>query len=293
MIAEKFNREHKEKYIAMISDYKLEDGKETLNLNSNGAFVREATSHDADELVMDKYIIDEDEPGSNVKRKFILLPAMKEKQRQCIYNTGQAGKGKTYLVNDYVQIYKLLNPKNTVFFFTLNNPSHDTSLMHKLYKFMDMQRFCNNLKQIAINLNEIQQLGLCFKNSLLVFDDIGNVKNNKSNQKAIWDFINQSAENFRKHDVSVIVIGHSSRLGHVGTIIKEELTHYIITGSALQTVNDVILKTQFNWKDRQIERLFNREEEHEKSRWIVIDTDKRIIIKEKTISLASYYLNEN
>jgi DNA replication protein DnaC len=288
MIIEDFNIIKKEKYFAVASNYEKKNGNETLLLNSGAKFIRESDKDDDKENIKHRIELDAKDEGAHIISKFLLLPPMMESQRHCVYNAGQSGGGKTYLVNDYVKLYKVLHPKNQVLFFTLNNADADKSLTHQNYKFVDMQAFCDVLVKISNNLNQIQEMGSQFKSMLLIFDDVGNLKNNKKAQSAFWNFIDQASENMRKHKTSVFVIGHTSRLGKLGTIIKEELTHYVITGQALQTVNDSILKSSFNWTPSTIDRLLLSE----KSRWVIIDTKKRIIIKEKSITLAKIFIDE-
>jgi hypothetical protein len=287
MIIEDFDITKKEKYFAVASNYEKKNGNETLLFDHGAKFIRESDKDDDKENIKHRIEL-EDDDNDNIISKFLLLPPMMESQRHCVYNAGQSGGGKTYLVNDYVKLYKVLHPKNQVLFFTLNNAEADKSLTHQNYKFVDMQAFCDVLLKISNNLNQIQQMGSQFKSMLLIFDDVGNLKNNKKAQSAFWNFIDQASENMRKHKTSVFVIGHTSRLGKLGTIIKEELTHYVITGQALQTVNDTILKSSFNWTQSVIDRLLLSE----KSRWVIIDTKKRIIIKEKSITLAKIFIDE-
>jgi hypothetical protein len=152
---------------------------------------------------------------------------------------------------------------------------------------MKMQDFCDALQKVNNNLDDIKGIAQLFENSLLVFDDVGNLKNNKKMQKTFWDFIDQGCENMRKFNVSIYIIGHSSRTGNHGTILKEEMTNYIITGNAIQTKNDRIMTAYFGWKMWQIDKLFETDD-----RWLEIDTKRKLVVYPNKIITLDYLFRE-
>jgi hypothetical protein len=271
MIEETYNKDHRENYFAIRAKFKKwidEKGNtnETIIMSDDCTFIRRGQDGDA--------ILDVNETDENdTIEKFMFLPSMKHKQRHCIYCQGQAGGGKSYLLDDYISLYKLMHPKNEVLYFTLNNAEIDASLTKENYRIMKMQPFLDALTKINQNLDEFKHMSHIFANKVLVFDDVGNLKNNKIAQKTFWNFIDQSIENFRKFDVNIYIIGHSSRTGHFGTVLKEELTHYIVMGNAMQTKNDRILSTYFGFNMGQIHQLLDG-----KDRWLCIDTKNIVAI---------------
>lgn len=284
MIEEFYNNEHRNEYFAIRALFqKIEDSngyQENLIDDVQCTFIRKKSSEE-DEDAEDE-LITYSTDKIDIIEKFMFLPAMKDKNRHCIFCQGQAGGGKSYLLDDYVKLYKLINPKNDVLYFTLNTAEIDKSLTLKNYKIMPMQEFFEQLKSINTNLEEIKKIAPLFQNKLLVFDDVGNLKNNKDIQKTFWNFIDQSIENFRKFNVNVYIIAHSSRTGNHGTIMKEEMTHYIITGSALQTQNDRILTAYFGLTMKETSAILDHDE-----RFVCFDTKKKICIYPNKIKMLN------
>lgn len=287
MIEEEFDENNSADYFAIRVLFKKseENGitNEKMMSDIPATFIRKAKSNEDSEKILETYDTEE----KDVIEKFMFLPSMKYKQRQCIYCQGQAGGGKSYLLNDYVSLYKLMNPNNRVLYFTLNSAEIDTSLTLSNYKIMKMQDFCDALQKVNNNLDDIKGIAQLFENSLLVFDDVGNLKNNKKMQKTFWDFIDQGCENMRKFNVSIYIIGHSSRTGNHGTILKEEMTNYIITGNAIQTKNDRIMTAYFGWKMWQIDKLFETDD-----RWLEIDTKRKLVVYPNKIITLDYLFRE-
>lgn len=293
MIEEFYNPEHRNDYFAIRALFrKWEDDKgshEKMIDDIPTTFIRKTRDENATKELQ---VFDTEREG--IIEKFMFLPSLQPKSRQCLYCQGQAGKGKSYLLDDYVGLYKLINPNNEVLYFTLNNAEIDISLTKKNYKIMPMQAFLLSLGDVNKNLEEIKKLGHLFANKLLVFDDVGNLKNDKKILKTFWDFIDQAIENFRKHNVNIYIIAHSSRTGNHGTVMKEEMTHYVITGNALQTQNDRILTAYFGMSPKEADALLDGDD-----RWVCVDTNKKIAvyptrIKEcsKTQLLNNYQRNK-
>jgi hypothetical protein len=220
--------------------------------------------------------------------EFMFLPELEKHQTDKTFVVGQAGSGKSWLMNDYVKMYKMIHPKNKVLYFTMNDAEKDKSLEHENFKIVPMREFYNQLKGIsdmdeADAISAFKNLGETFKDSLLVFDDIGTLKNLKGAEKLFWNFIDQSLENMRKFGVSVYIISHTSRTGNTGTILKEELQRYIIYPQSLQVQNDRIMNSYFGFGKKIMNRILTT-----KDRWVSIDTRRKIVITSSEI----YSLNE-
>lgn len=220
---------------------------------------------------------------SDVFEEFVFLPELEKHQTDKIFCVGKAGSGKSWLMNDFVKLYKFVNPKNKVLYFTMNDAEKDKSLELENYKVVSMRDFYNGLKKIYENdegdvIEAFRKLGETFKDSLLVFDDIGTLKNFKDAEKVFWNFIDQSLENMRKFGVSVYIISHTSRTGRTGTILKEELQKYVIYPQSLQVQNDRIMDAYFGFKKQEIERILAT-----KDRWICVDTGRKVVISPSEI----------
>jgi hypothetical protein len=211
----------------------------------------------------------------------MFLPSTKNKVSKNILCVGGAGSGKSYLMNDYARLYRLMNPTNEILYFTLNNEKHDTSLDLSLYKVMPMQLFCDYLiESVNDNMDSIKEMGLMFQNKLLIFDDIGALESvKKEYKKAFWNFMNLSLENMRKFNVSSYIIMHTSRLEGYGKIVREELCGYIVCGSDLQRKSDRIMSGYFGFSKDLIDEIFS----NDKSRFLYIDTKRKAVIYENKI----------
>lgn len=283
MIEEFYNDDNRKDYFAIRGLYNVwtdqKGSHEKLIDGVASTFIRLAKKDEEDsQLDLETYDTERDD----VIEKFMFLPPMQPKNRHCLYCQGQSGKGKSYLLDDYVGLFKIINPRNDVLYFTLNNAEIDVSLTKKNYKIIPMQAFLLSLGDINANLDAIKSLGYQFANKLLVFDDVGNLKNDRKVMKIFWNFIDQAIENFRKHNVSIYIIAHSSRTGTHGTVMKEEMTHYVITGNALQTQNDRILSAYFGFTDKEASTLLEGND-----RWVCIDTGKKVAIFPKKIHLCT------
>lgn len=281
MIEEIFNPANKVEYFASRALYKKwEDSKgnthEKMFDDADCTFIRKARGGETGVKLLQTF----DTETNGIIEKFMFIPPLVKKKRQCVYCQGQAGGGKSYLLDDYVDWYKMINPRNEVMYFTLNTAEVDVSLNLRNYKIVDMHKFFTNLQSISNNLNAIKKIAYEFQNKLLVFDDVGNLKNDKHIQKTFWNFIDQSIENFRKFDVNVYIIAHSSRTGNYGTIMKEEMTNYVISGNSMQTRNDRILSAYFGMSDSQIDDLLDHTD-----RWVCINTTKCVAIYPSQIVL--------
>lgn len=284
-VQEKFKKEHKHEYFAIRRLMRKVDDK-LVDVDVEPYFIRFAKrgdKHEHEKLEIEEFA------RSDVVEEFMFLPEMEKHQTDKYFVCGQSGTGKSYLMNDYVKMYKMINPHNSVLYFTMNDAEKDKSIDHKNFNVVSMRDFYNNLLEIYNNRDEgekieaTRKLGETFKNSLLVFDDIGTLKNFKNAEKVFWNFIDQSLENMRKFNVSVYIISHTSRTGSTGTILKEELQRYIVYPQSLQVQNDRIMNSYFGFGRKTINRIMGT-----KDRWVCIDARRKIAISSSEI----YSINE-
>jgi DNA replication protein DnaC len=233
-------------------------------------FIRRSKPNEKDAV---DELISYDTEKKNIFERFMFLPNMNPKHRDCALCVGQAGSGKSYLMNQYATLYKLLHPKNEILFFTLNNAEIDVSLTKELYRIIPMQKFCDSLLGVLKDMDELKKISFLFQNKILIFDDVGSLKSNKKWKGALFTFLDHSIENFRKHHTSVYIIGHTSRLGGDGTIIREEISHYIVQGNALQSKNDRIMDASFGFNNDMLDLIFQQND-----RWLSVLTKERVVI---------------
>ena len=281
MQEEKFNKEHRNDYFAVRSLYKkFEDDKgthEELIEDVEPMFIR--LSEDGDECIKAC-----DTGRKDVIEKFMFLPAMKKKEKDATFCQSQAGTGKSYLTNDFVQIYRMVNPENQILYFSLNLHDLDTSLTKSWYKFIDMKEFCEKLEEVSSDLNALKEMSREFANKLMIFDDIGKIKASKKQEKLLWTFIDSACEDLRKVNTSVYVIMHTSRTGIQGKVLKEEMSKYIIFPRALQSMNDRVIDAVFNFKKPVKKRIFNT-----KARWCAIDCLRKLVVSPTEIYMLPLF----
>jgi len=261
MIEERFEKDNRSEYFAIR--YSV-DENENIDEKFPIMFVRE---------------IKKGEEGVNGYRteqkneRYFFLPNLVKDQRDGIFAVGQAGTGKSFTLDQFVKLYKMINTRNRVLYFSMNVAQIDKSLTQENYEIMDMQEFCDSLEEIIENLDEMKKMTLLFHDMLIVFDDIGKLSFNKKYEKLFWTFISASLEDMRKVNVSVYLIGHTSRTGQYGKILKEEINKYIVYPKSLQTSNDRIIDAYFGFKTHTKKRLFSTND-----RWVCIDCHRKIAI---------------
>lgn len=194
-----------------------------------------------------------------------LLPSnyTKTVERECISVIGKSGSGKSYFINQYIADYMKLNPKNMVYYVSLNDITKDTSF--KKHK---------NLRQIKISdISNVLDVSL-YPDSLFVFDDILDVKpsidlseyfdektlksmslKEKVTQTRLLErkmiqiisFIKESAINIhnlgRKYHISCISVFHKGKSGQVSSFVASESTSVVLYphGIPKQTLNDYLV----------------------------------------------------
>ena len=278
MICEEFDKQHADDYFAISTEYILSKKDhhtdEKRDENARTLFIRLASAGEEGMEILRTDTLNE----RNRVERFMILPTMSKTQRDAIFSVGAAGTGKTYTVNMYAQMYKMMHPNNRIIFFSMNTHDIDRSLDKSLYQFVNMQKFIDEMEKKNEDMEKLKNLGKEFKNCLLIFDDIGKLKSNKHNEAVVWNFIDGSLEDFRKVGTSVIVIGHTSRTYNRGNILKEEMTHYIIYPQTTQSLNDRILDVVFNFPRSYLKNLFKL-----RQRWACFDCKKHVLITPEII----------
>ena len=286
MIIENFDKDHKDDYFAMEALYKFtKDEKGNTDQTRDDSYEPKFIRLEKDGY---EYINVKKQKSEELRYQFMFTPTQEKAQRNAIFAQGQAGSGKTYSFKEFSELYHMIHPNNAILYFSMNNHEMDRSLQNReLYKFIPMQEFCESLEEISKDLNELKESAKIFKNSLLIFDDLAKLKSNKKYEKIFWCFIDGALEDMRKIGTSVYLISHSSRTGHFGKSLKEEMTQYIIYPQSIQTQNDRILEAVFGWKSKTLDKLFSQDT----SRFMCIDCKKRVITTPNEIFTVKYLLS--
>ena len=284
MIEEEFNKEHRDDYFAWRARYRT-------YVDNNGTH-EDLIKDDIPTFFMlskdGKTIFKPNDTGKkDIIEKFMFLPAMQLKKKDVTFCQAQAGTGKSYALDNFVQIYKMLYPENQVLYFSLNLSDIDTSLTKKWYRFIDMKVFCDLLEEISENLNELKEMSRVFANKLLIFDDVGKIKASKKQENLLWTFINSGCEDLRKVNTMVYCIMHTSRTGFKGSCLKEEMNRYLIFPKSIQSLNDRVIDAVFNFKSKLKKRIFDTD-----ARFVAIDCIRKLVVSPTEIYMLPLWDDE-
>lgn len=279
-IKEKFNENHKFDYFAMqflvkITYDKYNKKKYDIVEEAKPFFIRKANYDDED-------AVDEIrcEKEKYYEEQFMILPKLlmeDEQERDVLYLSASAGSGKSYFVNMFSKIYHMYYPQNDIYFLTLNDFKADKSLDHKLYKQIDMNDFIDSIQH---SQEQFAKDGKLMANSLIIFDDIGALKDDKKREKTVWSFIDTILENKRKSKIGICCISHVPTNYKLTSVLVRETEWYIVFPSNQQVKSDRFLNTYLGLNKKQIHRI-TEEEDH--SRWIAIATKKKTVVSQYVI----------
>lgn len=274
-IVEEYNDIQKSNYLAiMYNVFKHIDntGKTVTELNRNIAlmFIRKKHAGDKSDVVSHETV------KCNNNELLMILPKITrvdEQDRSCIYISGASGNGKSFLVNSISKLYHNFYPQNKLFFLTTNNFLEDRSLTHSIYKPIKMDIFIDTLEEKSEEWSHTPY----FKNCLMIYDDIGALKNPKQ-EKTLWKYIDMTLENHRKFSTSIIVISHISTNYRQTALITRESSWYCVFPQNLQVKSDRMLHHYLGLNKKQIDRICGS-----KSRWVAIGCKEKVIITQDEI----------
>lgn len=126
--------------------------------------------------------------------KFKLCPTNKE--RNCIFITGQSGSGKSYVIKEFIVDYKNLFPKREIYFFS--QKTEDKTVDEIKNKFNRM-RIDDTLLAHPLHPDD-------FKECLVIFDDVENLP--KKYRDHLYWIRDCLLELKRQDKVSVIIVNH-------------------------------------------------------------------------------------
>lgn len=199
---------------------------------------------------------------------FMFLPNLANK-RSIIYATGASGAGKTYLANEYCEIYKRLYPNRTIKFFTCNSTNDDPSLNLSLYDIENIYEFIDDLQAGKVKDEE-------FKDSLIVIDDIKDLDD--KSQKIFWRWLDRALECFRRKNTSIYVIAHLATNYKQTRLLIKEAQKYVIYPENLEMRSDRVLTTYYKLPQPVIYKIFSTS-----SRWVCIFSDKSIVMTQNEL----------
>lgn len=252
-IVEKFNKKFQNEYFAIMTP--KEEMQEMQQ--EKPLFIR----------VSDEGMLDEVRAIRDYEIMF--LPNVISGQRDAIMSCGKAGLGKSWLMNKFAQLYRMINPDNEILYLTTNDFEADTSLNHKIYTPVDMRTFLVQLHEAGA---ENYASSDAFNNKLICIDDIGGVKD-KQLEKLLYDFMDIVLENMRKKNVSFFLNTHVPTAGAKTRTIVREIDKYIVYPRAQQVNSDRMLNHYLGLRKEHIRQIVNLAD-----RWACNDTLRRLII---------------
>jgi len=194
-----------------------------------------------------------------------------DKDRRCLYITGQSGSGKSVFTFKYAEEYRKKFKNNPIYLFS----SVDKDILDKI----------KGLKRVKLDdkfLNECNIGDLDFSNSLFIFDDT-DVLANKFIKKKVDELLNILLQKGRHSYSSVCFTSHQPNAGRETKIILSE--SHSITFFPLTLGNRALkylLESQFGYSTKQINNIRRK---CANSRWITI-YKPNIVMYEKGIFIT-------
>ena len=208
--------------------------------------------------------------------RFSPIPSTGE--RDITQANAQSGAGKSYLMDEYCQYFKILHPNKKIHIFTTNDFKGDVSLTHQLYNPIPLKEFIENLYE-----TDDWTKGDMFKDSLLVFDDFQGGNDDKDFEKKVYHFITMIVENMRKKNVFLYLITHRATNYRLTSSIIPELQRYIVYPQSQQVCSDRILNHYLGLKKIDVRRIVNEED----SRWVMVDCRRKCILTEHSVEVLN------
>jgi len=187
----------------------------------------------------------DDEENDDKTRFELVIPYRVERWVGYIY--GKAGQGKSLLASQLALQYKILNPKNKVFYVCSTEMAHDRN-----WRELDFVKPINANDIYSLDMtqdDEREMIEKLLSNSLVVFDDLDMAKNKKLITALQFKLI----EVGRKYGVSVLIITHVNCGGHQTKMILNELDMYFCFKNGLK--NNRLLETYNGYKKDDLERI--------------------------------------
>lgn len=272
---DKINQDLIDDYVAIKYHIKFKDGykreSETeLDTKKPSKFLRFVNAKDENHNdFLTHYELSETE-------RFIIFPSFcrkTQKDRAMVYLSGSSGAGKTFVVNQYCELYKKIKKENQIYFLSKNNWRIDESLNHDIYNFVDVDKFIEYYTEEE-NVKEFEQT-LEYNNSLFVFDDIGSLSHNS--KKVMWRIINIILEYKRKNLISCVIISHENTMGHDTKKLIPEIKNYLIFPRNLQVKSNRLLTNYLGLSKQDIQEITDS---YDTTLWVSIDTQRRLVISQ-------------
>lgn len=195
--------------------------------------------------------------GESIKGKFELIPNFK-KDREAIYISGPSGAGKTYFSIQYMKKYLEIYPKRKVYVFARK----------ELDKSLKDYKHSNRIINIKLTNEYFEDMKMKdFKESLIIFDDIENITNDKYLKGKMMDLVNDVLNVGREQKTSIITISHvmlNYKFSRMMILESNKIVMFPKSGNKNQYIN--FMKRYMGFSKTQIESILRQN-----SRWIVLD----------------------
>ncbi len=197
------------------------------------------------------------------------IPQEIEGQRQSGLITGISGAGKSVFASQYAMLYHKMFPKNGVFLIS----KKDSDPAFEALKFIVRIPLDEEFLECDMDTSD-------FKDSLVIFDDIENIKDKEIKTK-VYKLKDNLAETGRSENVYLLTCNHVAMNGKETRVDLNECDFVVVFKSGSAYHNENLLNKYVGLSKPQIKKIFEI-----KSRWYFVKkTDPMYVISENKIML--------
>lgn len=189
--------------------------------------------------------------------EFIQVPTNIIAQRDCAFIPAKAGAGKSVYVSQFLKEYRLLNPNNKVFLFSMKKK--DENLDPYIHKRVNLDKY---IEKGGLTIDDFPE------NCVIVFDDIDVLDNSKPDhlRDNIFKLMNQVIQVSRSKNISVIQTSHVCLGNQETKHMLNAMTSFTFFTSAISAQVRTALKTYAGLTKEQLKKVLNLKN----TRWVTI-----------------------
>jgi hypothetical protein len=202
---------------------------------------------------------------------FELLPN-KSKDRNIGLIIGSEGSGKSYFVKNYLVHYRDMYPDNPIYVFSLLDTDETLDSVQKKTDFLRV-KLDDSIYQQPFKIDD-------FKDSMVVFDDVDSITNNKL-RKAVYDLLNNLIDIGRHFNVSILFTSHLPTNGKESRQILNSSHFITFFPYGLTRSTKYVLDNYYDIGDKELDEIKKL-----KSRWCVCTRHlPRMLLTEQSIKM--------
>ena len=193
------------------------------------------------------------------------------------YISGRRGSGKSFSVALYLEQFTKCYPNYKIYLFS----AKDKDELLEKYR----------IKRIDITkVKEAQFVSSDFQKSLVIFDDVDSLPNNKDNdlKTPVYDIMTDIIETGRSYGVFCIVTSHLPANSGESRRILNGATSFTFYLASSNHGTEYVLKNYFGFSTKQIQKIIQMED----TRWVTVFRDcPQMIMTENKIMFQSEIMN--